>query len=142
MNQEILNFIENQRVGVFAIEMLDGSPHAATVHFAHCEDPLLFLFETHKDYRKAEPLLNKELSRATFVIGSDEKIMKTLQMDGEARIMTASEKTDLFEKIYLKKFPEKSSKVQGPKVLTFLFMPKWWRFTDWTAPTGKLIITS
>jgi uncharacterized protein YhbP (UPF0306 family) len=124
MNQEILDYIKSQRAGVFAIEMLNGSPHAATIHFAHVENPLIFLFETHKEYRKAEPLMGKELCRASFVIGSDEKSVKTLQMDGEARIMTSEERKNLFEKIYLTKFPEKKSKAQDSKVIAFLFIPK------------------
>jgi len=83
MTPEILDYIESQRVGVLAVEMLDGSPHGATVHFAHTNDPLVFFFETYKEYRKAEPILKNKKTRATFVIGSDESNMKTFQLDGE-----------------------------------------------------------
>src|SRR5687767_6673296 len=103
---EILDYIRSQRVGVLAVEMLDGSPHAATVHFAHTENPLLFFFETDKNYRKSEPLFGREKSRASFVVGFDEKEPKTLQLDGEVKLINDSEK-ELFNKTYFGKFPEK-----------------------------------
>jgi hypothetical protein len=42
MNKEILDYIKSQRVCVLAVEMMDSSPHAATVHFAHMDNPLMF----------------------------------------------------------------------------------------------------
>lgn len=141
MNPEILNYIKSQRVGVLAVEMLDGSPHGATVHFANTENPLQFFFETYREYRKAEALFGREISRATFVIGSDESNMKTLQMDGEMRLIKPEEK-QIIDDVYLGKFPEKKEKSKEPKVVFFTFIPKWWRFTDWTKPEGKIILTS
>jgi uncharacterized protein YhbP (UPF0306 family) len=141
MNQDILDYIKSQRVGVLAVEMLDGSPHAATVHFANTENPLQFFFKTHKGYRKCEPLYGKEITRASFVIGSDESNMKTFQADGEVRLIKEEEK-ELFNDVYLGKFPEKKEKPKGPDDVFFTFIPKWWRFTDWTKPEGKLILTS
>ena len=141
MAPEILEYIASQRVGVLAVEMMDGSPHGATVHFAHTEEPLMFLFETNRDYRKAEPLFGREVSRASLVIGADDNLKKTLQMDGNVRLIAPGEK-ELFEKVYLGKFPEKKEKFSGPKVVPFVFIPNWWRFTDWTKPEGKVIITS
>src|SRR3989344_5677908 len=135
MNQEILDYIKSQRVGVLSVEMLDGSPHGATVHFANTENPLQFFFETYREYRKAEALFGRDITRASFVIGSDENNMKTLQLDGEVRLIKN-------EDIYLGKFPEKKEKSKEPKVVFFTFIPKWWRFTDWTKPEGKIILTS
>lgn len=141
MKQEILDYIKSQRVGVLALEMLDGSPHGAAVHFANTENPLHFFFETSKEYRKAEALFGKEITRASFVIGSDESNMKTLQMDGEVRLITSEEK-ELFDEIYFGKFPQKKEKSTDPKLVFFTFIPRWWRFTDWATPNGKVIITS
>jgi uncharacterized protein YhbP (UPF0306 family) len=141
MNQEILDYIKSQRVGVLAVEMLDGSPHAATVHFAHTENPLQFFFETYRDYRKAEPLFERKITRASLVIGTDEITMKTLQLDGQVRLIETEEK-ELYDEIYFGKFPAKKEKSKDPKFVFFTFIPSWWRFTDWTKPTGKLILTS
>lgn len=141
MNKDILDYIKSQRIGVLAVEMPDGSPHGATVHFAHTEDPLVFYFETHKKYKKAEALLGKEEVRATYVIGSDESNMKTLQMDGVASVLK-DEEWEVFKKVYIGKFYEKNEKVGSSEVLFFKFVPSWWRFTDWTGPNGKVIISS
>lgn len=126
---------------MLAVEMLDGSPHGATVHFAHTEDPLMFFFETRRQYRKAEPLMSKGAARATFVIGCDDNMKKTMQLDGEVRILKESEK-EAFKSTYLEKFPDKKEKASSPDAILFVFIPKWWRFSDWTGPTGKVIFTS
>ncbi len=138
---EVLKYVKTQRVGVIAVEMLDGSPHAATVHFAHTENPFVFYFETYREYRKAEALFGREKARASFVIGSDENNMKTLQLDGIVELLKNDEK-DTFDSVYLGKFPEKKEKSKDPKFVFFKFTPNWWRFTDWTTPQGKKIITS
>jgi general stress protein 26 len=141
MDPQILNYIKSQRVGVFAIEMLDGSPHAATVHFAHQENPLIFYFETHREYRKAEALFGREKSRASFVIGSNEAEPKTFQMDGIAELVPADE-VENYNTVYFGKFPEKKKKSDDPKFVYFKFTPNWWRYTDFKGPTGKIILTS
>ncbi|HTR19136.1 MAG TPA: pyridoxamine 5'-phosphate oxidase family protein [Candidatus Paceibacterota bacterium] len=137
MTPEILEYLKGQRVGVFAIEMLDGSPHAATVHFANT-DELVFIFETEKGYRKTEALVGREISRASMVVGSNESEMKTLQLDGTAQLL-ADEKLKM---VYLAKFPKKQGKLHDPNAVMFMFTPTWWRFTDWTAPEGKIVVTS
>src|ERR1700677_617364 len=110
MNQDALDFLKTQTVCVLAVEMLDGSPHGATVHFAHQEDPLLFFFETDRDSRKSEALLKKDIARAALVIGVDDNNRKTFQADGEVRLLRSDEEA-LFAKIYLGKFPNKQKKV-------------------------------
>ncbi len=141
MNQEILDYIRSQKVGVLAVEMLDGSPHGATLHFSNSENPLVFYFKTSRKYRKSEALLGREITRATFVIGSDESKMKTLQVDGEARVIKTEEE-EVFRSSYFGKFKEKKEKAEDLDAVKFILIPKWWRFTDWTKPEGKKIITS
>lgn len=141
MNTEpqIINYLEKQRVGVLAVEMPDGSPHAATVHFANFyKGRLEFIFLTEKTYRKVEPLLKKESTRASFVIGTNENDMKTFQMDGIIKIADEQNTKD----IYFAKFPDKKEKFSGPNDIFLVFTPTWWRFTDWTTPEGKKIWTS
>lgn len=141
MNHLIEEFLKSQRVGVLAVEMVDGSPHGATVHFAHSVRPFVLYFETYRTTRKAQALLEKKKTRASYVIGSDESNMKTLQMDGEVQLLASSEK-GAFDEIYLGKFPEKKNKAEESKFLAFKFTPTWWRFTDWTGPDGKMTLTS
>jgi general stress protein 26 len=141
MKEKIFNYLESQRTGVLAVEMLDGSPHAATVHFAYSQDPLVFYFETQREYRKAESLTGREKSRASLVIGTDEMGKKTFQLDGFVRIINKNE-VPIFEETYLGKFPEKKEQSQNPDLLFFVFEPTWWRFTDWATLIGKEVTLS
>jgi len=141
MDQSVIDFLNKQRVSVLALEMLDGSPHAATVHFAYTDSPLHFYFETNTTYRKAEPLFGKSETRSSLVIGTAEDKMQTLQMDGIARLIKDDEMST-YANVYLGKFPEKREKSQNSEFVRFLFIPTWWRFTDWTGPEGKKILTS
>jgi len=135
---EILAYLKTQRIGVLAVEMPDGSPHAATVHFAHTENPFVFYFETDPKTRKSEAFVNGS-ARASFVVGTNENDMKTLQMDGIAKVAAPEEK-ESFEKVYFGKFSDKAGKY-GEQML-FTFTPTWWRFTDWKTSEGKKIWTS
>ena len=142
MPQEVIDFINSQFLSVLAVEMMDGSPHAATVHVALSEQPLMFLFETYRPYRKCEALFGREKSRASLVIGFDENNRKTLQMDGEVELLKTDTDMLLFNKVYFKKFPNKKEKMRDEKFVYFSFVPKWWRFTDWESPGGKRILSS
>ena len=141
MTPEVINFIQAQRVAVIALEMMDGSPHAATVHFAFDESTQIFFFETSRAYRKCEPLFGREVSRASIVIGFDQNNMKTLQMDGEVKLITPGKQAH-FDEVYYAKFPMKKGKTYGSPAVFFSFTPTWWRYTDWTKPEGKLILSS
>lgn len=137
MHQDILSYIRSQKIAVLAVEMQDGSPHAATVHYAHSEEPLQFFFETSKYSRKCEPILSGNDIRASLVIGFTEGD-RTLQLDGTIKML--SEDDEIFESVYWGKFPDKKGKYQEVAFLSFT--PSWWRFTDWTSPEGKIIICS
>lgn len=141
MPPQIFEYLKTQRVGVLAVEMPDGSPHGATVHFAHTEDPFLFYFETSNTYKKAEAILGKEKTRATYVVGSDESNPKTFQVDGIIEVIKPEEMEN-FQKVYLGKFPEKVEKSKAPDLIFFKLTPVWWRFTDFRTPEGKKIWAS
>ena len=141
MINEITEYLKTQKVGVLAVEMLDGSPHGATVHFAYKEDPFAFYFETYRDYRKSEALFGRDKTRATFVVGTDELTTCTFQLDGIVELIKPEE-VSIYEEVYFSKFPKKKEKSKDPKFVTFKFTPKWWRFTDWKAKDGKLVLVS
>lgn len=140
MPKEVVDFIQSQFLSVLSLEMPDGSPHGATVHFAYDGNSKLFLFETYNTHLKAKPLLSKKETRASLVIGFGEKERKTLQIDGVARLLKDDNEEILFHKIYFKKFPNKKS--QDKNFIFFVVEPRWWRFTNWDAPGGKLVLTS
>ncbi len=135
MEIEVVKFVEDQRVGVLAVAMEDGSVHGATVHFAHVKDPLTFVFLISPKSKKAEPLLLAE-SPASFVIGTDEGTMKTMQIDGMAQITESAE----LRSAYFAKFPDKLEKF--PDGILIALTPSWWRFTDMKHPDGRKVLSS
>ena len=147
MIPEALVYLETQRIGVLAVKMLDNTPHAATVHFAHDKETLVFYFETKRDSRKVEPLLAQASVPASLVIGTSESEMKTLQLDGIIELIAPAAEA-AFDRVYLGKFPEKKEKITtnpeavADEYVCLKFTPTWWRFTDWHTSEGKKIWTS
>lgn len=140
MDNDIHEYLEGQNVCVFAIEMNDGAPHAATVHFATTGVASAFVFLTSRAYRKSEPFLAKGSARASVVVGSNEGDMRTFQADGIARALTEDDVA--LKDAYFKKFPKKAEKYDESSDIFITFTPSWWRFTDWTAPQGKTVRSS
>lgn len=138
MTEDIHAFLGENRIAVLTVEMPDGAPHSATVHFAHKDEPLAFIFLTGQATRKAEPLLNGKNARASLVIGTDETQMKTFQLDGTAMLTDADE----YKEAYFSKFPEKKETYNEATSVFIVFIPTWWRYTDMKSPEGKKIITS
>lgn len=142
MNKLITDYLDQQRICVLGVEMPDGAPHAATVHFACSPEPFRFYFLTDIKSHKARPLADKQEVRATVVVGFDEAQMKTFQADGViARL--AGKDLDTFNRIYLAKFPEKRQFMTDPaRVAALMFIPAWWRYTDMRDRDNKTIISS
>lgn len=135
MHPSIAEYLKGERVCVLAVEMPDGAPHAATVHFTYIEEPLTFIVLTNPSTRKYEAFV-KNPARATMVIGTTEETLRTFQLDGGASL---SDDTEL-RKLYDEKFPKAAHLF--PKDVLFTFTPTWWRFTDWSRPEGKTIYVS
>ncbi len=135
---EMLEYLKSQKVGVIAVQMLNGVPHGATVHFAHQDKPFTFIVLTETSYRKAEPLLKNPSTPATFVVGTSEEAGKTLQLDGIAALT----EDEVYKEAYFSKFPNKREKYEPPADIFLVFTPTWWRYTDWKTPQGKQILTS
>ncbi|MES2994671.1 MAG: pyridoxamine 5'-phosphate oxidase family protein [Patescibacteria group bacterium] len=138
MPEEALAFLTANRIGVISVEMPNGAPHGATVHFAYQKDPFTFVFLTDRTYRKVEPMLDGKEARTSFVVGTDEAQMKTMQLDGIARLTDSDEHKD----VYFERFPEKQAKAGDPDDAFIVFTPTWWRYTDFKASGGKLVVES
>ena len=138
LNSEILDYIREQRLCVLAVEMLDGSPHAALVHFAHQENPLIFVIQTNPNSRKAELISVGREARVSLVIGLEEVPNgkdKTLQIDGVAKLVQSDE---VLSRIYLDKFAENTG--QWDDHIYLSVKPVRWRYTAWNGPGKKPLI--
>lgn len=132
MPQEAIDFIHTENIGVFAVKMSDGRPHAATIHIAYNSKDSSFIILTSPDSLKAQPLKNGEVP-ASVVLGTSEAVFRTLQMDGIAKLEDSEE----IRNVYFTKFPKKLGKFANDVFITF--KPTWWRFTDGTTPQGRKV---
>jgi general stress protein 26 len=139
MKEEVLKYLQSQRVGVLGLALADGSIHGATLHYASSASPFVLFFLTGRSSRKATPLLQGQQVQACFVIGTDESDKKTLQMEGTLQ-MVGDEEQERFEAIYFGKLPEKKQSYSDSSV-GLQFIPRWWRFSDWTLPE-PLVVSS
>jgi hypothetical protein len=138
MNTEIIEFLQHEKIGVIALEMLDGSPHGATVKFAFSPDPLVFIFETNRNYKKCEALFGRPESRASLVVGTNLGDMKTLQLDGIAKLVT----DQVIKEMYLSRFPENRKWTDDSDTVYFSFIPSTWKFSEYKFSGGKKVVTS
>lgn len=124
---------------MLCVAMPDGTPHAATVHYSHTDEPLAVYVSTRANSRKCEPLLTGETVKASFVVGFSEEDMLTLQMDGEAsRIVDQSELTRVQE-IHYHKHPHAEKYKDSPDTAFLKFVPTWWRFSDYSQGKPRII---
>jgi len=138
MPEEALAFLSANRIGVISVQLPDGSPHAATIHFAYNKDASTFICLTSRMTRKVQSMRNGEKVPAAFVVGTDEEQMRTFQLNGIAQLTDSND----YKEIYFDRFPEKREKAGGPNEAVIIFTATWWRYTDMKAAEGRLIIES
>jgi hypothetical protein len=143
MQPEILEFLKAERVGVLTVLINDNQPHGATVHFACNCDPenSVFYFQTFKDSVKAQAFIHGNKCKSSFVIGTDEQEMQTMQLDGVVELLDHHD-TQECVKHYFRKFPEKIERAKDQRAVYFIFKPTWWRYSHFKRQGGKLIVAS
>ena len=85
-NQNVIDFIENHRVGVLAVALSDGTPHAATLHYSSQVERPSFFFSVDRNSRKCRDMVPDKRVGASLVIGFDETEMVTFQADGLVQV--------------------------------------------------------
>lgn len=132
LDKRALEFLGSKRVGVLAVQLKDGSPHAATVHFSHQENPLRLFFLTDRNYKKCEALLDGAIVRSSFVTGFSEEEMQTLQLDGTAHMVTDSAELTNLKNTHFKKISTAQRYENDPDSVFLEFVPDWWQYSDYT----------
>lgn len=138
MDPKIKEFIDKEILGVFSINLSDGAPHGATVHFSYSENPFVFYIMTENTTLKAQTLLKNEIQKASLVIGFSEKVWITLQMRGNVKIVTDEKELEETGKVHFGKFP-KSENYKSPQTVFLKFKPHWYRFTDFNTEPETII---
>ncbi len=135
----VLDFLRASRVGVLGVLLKDGSPHGATVHFSHQENPAKLFFLTDRTYKKCEALLDGASVRASFVLGVSEEEMKTLQLDGVVRVVSDEGELAALKTVHFGKIPTAKEYEDDTDSVFLEFTPAWWQYTDYnTQPETRI----
>lgn len=125
-----LALIKKQNVCSLSTTLVDGSPHAAVLHYSFGNSPLEIYFSTDKTSKKCKVLVNKKSVKGSFVIGfvDDEP---TLQMDGDIEMITDKSKSDEISVMHYQKNPGSAEFKDDPNTIFLVFRPTWWRYTEY-----------
>lgn len=136
MDTTVQEFLRNHRVSVFSLIQDDGTVHAASLHFAHSDNPFAMYVWTGKNSRKCRPLLSGKTVPAAVVIGFDEAEFATFQADGTVTMLTEAADLDAGWTAYGAKYPDRAGGKGDTSMVLLRFTPTWWRYTDLkTKPT-------
>lgn len=130
MDSKIVEFINKQRVCSLTTLLKDGSPHASAMHYSHINSPFEIYIQTENSSKKCEALLTGKSTKASIVIGFDEKEFKTLQLDGDIKLINKNKLADI-HKIHYKKHPDAKQWKDDPATVFLIFKPIWWRYTEY-----------
>lgn len=131
MDKKVLNFLGRERVCVLAVLLKDGSPHSAAMHYSHSVSPFEIYIQTENTSRKCQALLGGKSGKAAFVAGFSEEEFKTLQIDGEVKIVRERKELEKIHKIHYAKHPEAKKWKDDPATVFLVFKPTWWRYTEY-----------
>ncbi len=128
MNPTTVEFLTQHRVCVIATIMSDGMPHVAVTHYAMMDSPMkLFFCIDDRSTTSRSVRLN---SRMAAVIGWSEDIPTTVQMHGEANIVTNPSDLTFIKAVYYTRYPHSQQYESDPHTVFLSFSPYWYRFLD------------
>jgi len=138
MDEQILNFLNKDRICVISVPMEDESLHSAAVHFSFQESPFKFYIQTSKTSLKAKPFLGGATKNGAIVIGFSEQDWITLQMHGSVRAVLDPNEAETVAETHYKKQPQAKQR-KGPNSIFMEFTPTWYRFTDFNTKPPTII---
>ncbi|HYK08540.1 MAG TPA: pyridoxamine 5'-phosphate oxidase family protein [Candidatus Eisenbacteria bacterium] len=130
MDQKVINFLTKHRVGALTVVNINGTPHAAVVHYAHTTDPLRIYILTEKSSKKAQGLLLGETQRAAFVVGFSEEEWVTFQAEGNIKMVLGEKALQDAQAIYYLKFPNAKHITTNSNLILLEFTTTWWRYSN------------
>ena len=131
MDKRALDFLKQHRVCSLTTLLVDGSPHAAALHYSHTDDPTEIYISTENNSRKCQALLSGAAVKGAFVIGFDEEEFVTLQINGEVKIVKEKDELAKIQEIHYAKHPESKKYKDEPGTVFLVFKPTWWRYTEY-----------
>lgn len=139
MDQKISDFLTKHRVCSLTTILVDGSPHAAALHYSHKNVPLELYFSTENTSRKCQSLLDGQTVKGSVVAGFSEEEWITLQMDGEVKAIFNTEELKAVQAIHYPKHPNSEKYKDDPATIFLKFTPSWWRYTDYNTKPQTIL---
>lgn len=130
MKAELQDYLAANRVGVLGVQLADGNPHTAAVHYSQRDEPFCIYVQTASDSVKCSPFATAEKVRASLTVGTSEEEWKTMQVHGILEMLTDAAEVAEFKKVHYTKNPD-ASKHDGADTAYLRFTPTWWRFSDY-----------
>lgn len=125
------DFLTKERCAVLSLLVAKDTVHSAAMLYSYQVDPLELYFFTESDSRKMAYLGQKQTLNCSLVVGTTEEKKKTLQMNGEILFVTDESYLKKIKHVHYARFP-KSIPYESPKTVFLKFVPRWYRFTDYT----------
>lgn len=139
MDKIVLDYIQNNRVCALAVQLEDGTPHTAALHYSHVPDPVVMYFSTENTSKKCEALITGKTVKGSVTIGFSEEEWITLQMDGDVSMILDPEELKAAKAIHYPKHPNSQKFENDPATVFLKFVPKWWRYTDYNTKPMTVI---
>ena len=120
----LLEFLDQQKLGVLGTISPDGSPQSSLVGIAVTPE-FEIIFDTVNSSRKYRNLMRNP--GCSFVIGWTGET--TVQYQGEAREPAGAELAK-YQELYFKKWPDGPSRLTWTGIAYFVVRPSWIRYSD------------
>lgn len=130
MQQAIHDFLNSNEISVLTTLLANGTPHSATLHFSHQQEPLEFYFSTKRTSVKCENLLDGKPSAASMVVGFSTENWITLQLRGVVQVITNKIEQEKVQEIHYAKHPGSKRYKDDAETVFLKFTPNWWRYSD------------
>jgi hypothetical protein len=78
-----------------------------------------------------QALVSGNVVKAALVIGMSDEEWKTLQMEGEVKLVS-QEEIERIQDIHYRKHPNAQEFKNKPETVFLQFTPTWWRYTDFS----------
>lgn len=125
-NKIILDFLKQHTLAVIATVGTDSKPESAVVGISETED-LEVIFGTSNVSRKYQNLQSNP--HVSFTIGWDDQDTITVQYEGRAQELSASE-IEKAKAAHLKKIPTSAKFLERPDQRYFKVTPTWVRYSN------------
>lgn len=125
---ELVPFLQKQRLGIQSTVSPAGDPQAAVVGIAVTPE-LEIIFDTVDNTRKCRNL--RANPKIAFVIGWDDEI--TVQIEGIADEPQGAERDRILE-AYFKVYPDGRDRLKWAGITHFRVRPTWIRYSDFRVP--------